>query len=161
MTTQLTFLLEEPPVSHSASRDCGEEWPTSAETWPLSFFVWLNDYAPAGFFGKTSPVCCRRTEDGTLVPSSEGWQNSGMGSLTEFSTLSISDWPSDGSVCSLSDVLETGDVPQRYYLSPRACAGILRRAERRGKELPHHLEQALRQTAMDIATDCEETDQIT
>jgi hypothetical protein len=52
---------------------------------------------------------------------------------------------SDGSVCSLSDVLEeTPRVPQRFYLSQRACEGILRRAERRGKELPPMLEQALR-----------------
>jgi hypothetical protein len=50
---------------------------------------------------------------------------------------------SDGSVCSLSDILETGDVPQRYYLSAKACAGILRRAEKRGKKLPAALEAAL------------------
>lgn len=47
-------------------------------------------------------------------------------------------WPNDGdvSLCSLSEVLETGPVPQRYYLSPTACRGILRRAKRREKELP-------------------------
>ncbi len=66
-----------------------------------------------------------------------------MGSPTEFWTLNTSAWPSDASVCSLSDVLETGDVPQRYFLSARACAGILRRAEKRGKELPHRLQDAL------------------
>jgi hypothetical protein len=46
-------------------------------------------------------------------------------------------------VCSLSDILETGAVPQRFFLSARACAGILRRAERRGKELPPQLQAAL------------------
>jgi site-specific DNA-cytosine methylase len=46
----------------------------------------------------------------------------------------ISAWPNDASVCSLSSVLETGPIPQRYYLSARACAGILRRAEKRGKD---------------------------
>ena len=53
----------------------------------------------------------------------------------------------DDGVCSLSDILETGDVPQRYYLSPRACAGILRRAEKRGKTLPRRLARALQAVA--------------
>ena len=60
------------------------------------------------------------------------------------STPNISAWPNAASVCSLSDVLETGLIPQKYYLSPRACAGILRRAEKRGKQLPEQLEHALR-----------------
>jgi len=59
-----------------------------------------------------------------------------------FLTLSISDWPNDASVCSLSDILET-DVPRKYYLSPRAAVGILRRAEKRDKELPEMLYKAL------------------
>jgi hypothetical protein len=59
----------------------------------------------------------------------------------------ISEWPSAAVVCSLSDTLETGDVPQRFYLSATACRGILRRAERRGKELPQSLAQALRSVA--------------
>jgi hypothetical protein len=43
----------------------------------------------------------------------------------------------------LSDILETGEVPERYYLSATACRGILRRAEKRGKELPEALRSAL------------------
>ena len=50
---------------------------------------------------------------------------------------------SDGAVCSLSDILEAGEVPRRYYLTAKACAGILRRAEKRGKELPPALSAAL------------------
>jgi len=49
----------------------------------------------------------------------------------------------DEGVCSLSAILETGDVPQRLYLSGKACAGILRRAAKRGRELPEALRQAL------------------
>jgi hypothetical protein len=73
-----------------------------------------------------------------------------MGSPTEFLTLNMSEWNhtsvpsrSDGGVCSLSDILETGDVPQRYFLSAKACSGILRRAEKRGKSLPQQLARAL------------------
>jgi hypothetical protein len=66
-----------------------------------------------------------------------------MGSPTEFLTLNILEYPSDGVASSLSDILEAGEVPQRYYLSATACRGILRRAEKRGKELPEALRSAL------------------
>lgn len=60
----------------------------------------------------------------------------------------ISDWPNDASVCSLSRVLETGPIPARYFLSTAACAGILRRAEKRGRKLPAELSKALWNVAM-------------
>jgi site-specific DNA-cytosine methylase len=61
-----------------------------------------------------------------------------------FLTVSSSVWPSDGtgSTCSLAEILEQ-DVPPKYWLSPRACRGILRRAKKRGKELPAALKEAL------------------
>jgi hypothetical protein len=58
----------------------------------------------------------------------------------------------DDGVCSLSDILETGDVPQRFYLSALACAGILRRAEKRGKMLLGHLAEALKAVASEPQT---------
>lgn len=61
----------------------------------------------------------------------------------EFSTLNTSEWPNDAAVSSLSQTLETGPIPQRFFLSRKACAGILRRAEKRGKELPEQLRAAL------------------
>jgi len=88
----------------------------------------------------------------------KAWQNSGMGSPTEFLTLNsvehmstLEPFRNAGGVCSLSDILETGDVPQRYFLTPKACAGILRRAEKRGKKLPPTLHQALLVIAKDLA----------
>ncbi len=50
--------------------------------------------------------------------------------------------PKEESVSLLSEVLET-KVPQKYYLSARACEGILRRAARRGKDLPPILKTIL------------------
>jgi len=48
----------------------------------------------------------------------------------------------------LSDVLEaTPDVPPRFYLSQKACDGILRRAAKRGKALPDALRVALEEAA--------------
>src|SRR5690606_19322700 len=62
-------------------------------------------------------------------------------------TLNTSEWPNDAAVCSLSDILETGDVPRRFFLSATACRGILRRAEKRGKDLPAALSSALQAVA--------------
>ena len=45
-------------------------------------------------------------------------------------------------VSSLSQILQE-NVPKKYYLSPKACLGILRRAWERGKELPKMLKRAL------------------
>ena len=57
-------------------------------------------------------------------------------------------WHSDASVCSLYSVLEPLEsIPAKYYLSGKAAAGILRRAEKRGKKLPELLARALRQVA--------------
>lgn len=64
----------------------------------------------------------------------------------DFSTLNISESPSVVGECSLSDVLEPS-VPERFSLSPRACAGILRRARSRGKKLPDALDALLRAAA--------------
>jgi hypothetical protein len=50
----------------------------------------------------------------------------------------------------LSDVLETGPLPPRFSLSKKACEGILRRAERRGKALPPMLKKALEAVASQV-----------
>lgn len=57
-------------------------------------------------------------------------------------TLNIGESPKEESVSLLSQILEV-NVPQKYYLSARACQGILTRASRRGKPLPDILRQAL------------------
>jgi len=68
-----------------------------------------------------------------------------MGGPTGSWTLNTSEFPNAVVASSLSQVLEVGTLPPRFFLSPKACAGILRRAERRGKQLPPMLEQALKQ----------------
>ena len=153
-TDQSTFLLEEPHANRSASQDCGAAWETTVATWPSNILGWLTVSGPAGWFGRMSPVSCHRTEEGILVPSSGAWSNSGMASPIECLTLNTSEHchslgPSrnGGDVCSLSDVLETGDVPQRYFLTEKACRGILRRAGNRGKSLPPQLARALQAVA--------------
>jgi hypothetical protein len=89
-----------------------------------------------------------RTVAAISVSFSRRWPTSGsMTSLGECWTHDSLECPSGGGVSSsLRDVLE-GSVPERYFLSPRAAAGILRRAEKRGRELPGHLAAALEAVA--------------
>ena len=54
--------------------------------------------------------------------------------------------PREGLVSSLSLILEDSP-PRKYYLSRKACLGILRRARERGKPLPPPLEAALKAQA--------------
>jgi len=61
-------------------------------------------------------------------------------------THDTSEWPSgdDGySPVSLSEMLVRIAPDEPYWLSPRACAGIIRRATRRGKALPPVLQEAM------------------
>ena len=143
---QLTFSWEEPHANHSQSQDLGKDSKTQEETLRSSIADYLKSLDPNGLYGKTSQASLVQTVDGTLVPSSGRWLNSGMGSPTECLTLNTSEWPSAAVVSLLSDTLEIGDLPQRFYLSATACQGILRRAERRGKTLPPTLRQALEDT---------------
>ena len=143
MWEQSTFWPEEHLASLSPLPETERDWMMRVATSPLSLLDLLIDYGPYGWCGRTSPASCRSTEDGRLEPSSECWSNSGMASRGESWTLSTLEYPSDGGACSLSDILETGELPQRYWLTPRACRGILRRAAKRGKELPWALQSAL------------------
>lgn len=62
------------------------------------------------------------------------WETDGVWH-TELSMRNISESPNAVVESTLSQILQA-DVPQKYYLSPKACQGILRRAAARGKELP-------------------------
>lgn len=147
MKDQSSFWSEEHLASLSHSPASEADWMTRVATWPSSFSKLLIENGPAGWYGRTSPASCHPMEDGTLAPSSQHWGNSGMGGPTECWTLSTAEYPSDAVVSSLSDILETGEVPQRFYLSAIACRGILRRSKNRGKTLPPLLERALREVA--------------
>jgi len=81
-----------------------------------------------------------------LQKGSGRWLTAGTGmdgpSPTEFSMRSFGEYPSAAVESRLSQILEDTPHP-KYSLSAKACAGILRRAEWRGKKLPPELEAAL------------------
>ena len=63
-------------------------------------------------------------------------------SLGDYTMRSFGASPREENESHLSQILE-GSAHQKYALSATACAGILRRAERRKKELPQPLKAAL------------------
>ena len=75
-----------------------------------------------------------------LEPS---WET-GFPSHGEQWMLNTGEYPNVVVESTLSSILEA-NAPEKYYLSAKACEGILRRAERRGKELPPMLKAALEQ----------------
>lgn len=108
----------------------------------------MNSNLPS-LFGRMFPDCSTAHAAQTSQRSSWKWSASGIAEHGQCLMLDTSEWPSDAaafSECSLAQVLENpADVAPKYSLSRRACEGILRRAERRGKEFPPHLKDALQQ----------------
>lgn len=75
------------------------------------------------------------------------WEDDGAW-LGECMTRNTGESPNAAVVSRLSQILEV--TPQeKYSLSAKACQGILRRAERRGKDLPQALKEALENQAQE------------
>ena len=128
--------------------------------------------APAGWSGKMSPELSAPTKvrtsgrsstkqskssarklplflslnmDGQQPDASPMWEENGA-LRGEFLTHSFGERPSVESVSLLSAILEASPHP-KYSLSAKACLGILRRVERRGKPLHPLLREALMRQA--------------
>ena len=127
-------------------RDSVEDWMAQNQGFGTSFIAFLKSAVPSTVWSKMSLVYSPPTKDGTWKFSSGGWKNWATSGNTEYLTLNISESPNVGVESSLSDILET-DVHPKYYLSPKACRGILRRAEKRGKALPEMLDVVMRKVA--------------
>ena len=118
--------------------------------------------------GKMSPEPSQATREKTSEPSSKRSAKSKMnvcqclnlqnGRVQEKSwetvtqshgdslMLNFGEYPREENVSTLSQILQDG-VPEKYYLSQKACLGILRRASVRGKKLPTVLQRALEKQA--------------
>lgn len=101
----------------------------------------------SGLSLRTSPDCSQPTVDLQWGDALTRWPKQGRWSSNgQHWTRSIGESPSDGAECLLplvSILQSPHDVASKYFLSARAAEGILRRATRRGKKLPQHLEAAL------------------
>lgn len=84
---------------------------------------------------------CLQVENGQPQEWLEGEKLTPLG---ESLTLNIGEYPNVERESTLSEILED-NVPEKYYLSPKACLGILRRAKNKGRKLPDNLRIALEQ----------------
>lgn len=95
-------------------------------------------------------IPCLNLDDGQ---EAEWYEVRDVTSRGESLTLNIGVSPSIERESSLLQVLEIGGVDRKYYLSPKACQGILRRAKTRKKRLPELLYQVLKHQSMISETD--------
>lgn len=102
---------------------------THSDTFWLDWFKNVSHCSQQGENGQTQVYCIQ-------LELSRG----------EHSMLNTSDSPNDASACSLWQVLEKEASP-KYFLSAKACKGILNRAEKRNKVLPATLREALERIA--------------
>ena len=87
------------------------------------------------------PLCLCLKRDGlNLDVSTMRWEDGAL--LGEYTMHSFGEYPREENASLLSQILEDSPHP-KYFLSEKACLGILTRAERRGKELPPELKAAL------------------
>ena len=91
---------------------------------------------------QTRRMClCLQTQSGGVQDASMmTWADGPL--LGGYTMLSSGESPKEENVSLLSQILQDSAQP-KYYLSARACLGILNRASKRGKELPEILKTAL------------------
>ena len=92
---------------------------------------------------KTDQCQCLSLQSGTVQEKSWEMVNPLPGDSL---MLNFGEYPREENVSTLSQILQAG-VPEKYYLSQKACLGILRRASVRGKKLPTVLQRALEKQA--------------
>lgn len=141
---------EDSPVRTSPSQESGPDSPENAQDSSLRQPESLTLFSETedGFLLRMFPDSFPQTMDEISPSYSRRWPTSG------FTTSPGESWTADTSECHseggafsyLPDVL-VADTPPRFYLSPKAAAGIIRRAKKRGKALPPRLASALRELA--------------
>lgn len=163
---QLTCSPEDSPAKTSALPVVALDWLENDPAFSLILYEYFINLGLLGLSSKTFPVCSPAIRVRTCRPSCTAAPDSAQRFHPEvgaqaalrsdphtrlygaFSIRGISEWPNDAVECSLSDILvETSAVPRRYYLSARACAGILRRSAKRGVKLPSALLTELQRVA--------------
>ena len=111
-------------------------------TYPVLFQVGTERILEPCLKKSQKPIFqCLQVENGQPQEWLEGGRLTPLG---ESLTLNIGEYPNVERESTLSEILED-NVPEKYYLSPKACLGILRRAKNKGRKLPDNLRIALEQ----------------
>lgn len=126
---------------HEWGRDLGLEGTN------LASFTTLCDSLEDAFQEQLSSKTCTAfslaTEDATSPSYSRRWTNSGMVSRGVCLTVKTLESPNNVAASTLLPCIETQEVPEKYFLSPNAATGILRRVDRMGRNLPPSFRQSL------------------
>lgn len=134
------------PAKTSASPGGGPDSPANGQASSMKSSASPKRSSRHGASLKMSQGSLVLTEDGTWPRSLKDFGNAGLWSATECWTAVIGESHNGAVECSLSAVL-LPKVSSKYSLTPRAAAGILRRATKRGRTLPPDLEAVLQSLA--------------
>lgn len=117
---------------------------------PLPSF--LANLAPELSCSKTSQVSYLPTEEPISKSLFKRWPSAGMLLDGACLTANISESPNHAVESTLLDILEEQAVPPRYYLSPNAAKGSLRRASSQGRKLFPPLKKAFETLAQELSS---------
>ena len=129
--------LEDSPAKTSRWLQWGQELGLEGNTLHsfLNTLASLETHAPEFLSSRTFQGSSLATEAGISKSLFERWPSSGMAWDGVCLTAKTSESPNHVNECTLLDAVETGAVPERYFLSPNAAAGILRRTDRMGRDV--------------------------
>lgn len=146
-----TFGQADSPARTSQWREWGRELGLGGDDLDsfLSFLDSLRQVAPELLSSRTCRVSSLPMEAETSESLFKLWPRSGMAWDGGCLTAGTSESPNRGRESSLSDAIVTGEVPQKYFLSPNAARGIIRRVDRMGRNLFRPLREALEILAKD------------
>ena len=119
----------------------------------LDYFMNLcasfEDAAQEPLSSKTCTAFSLATEDETSQSYSRRWTNSGMVLHGVCLTAKTLESPSNADASTLLPCIEIGEIPEKYFLSPNAAIGILRRVDQMGRNLPPSFRRSLEILARD------------
>ena len=87
----------------------------------------------SGLCGRGTPL---RSATGKMDERGCGSWTRACSRVADPATPNFSDWPNGAVVCSLSQVLERGSIPRRFFLSSKACAGDCSAAQSKTAAMP-------------------------
>lgn len=109
----------------------------------MNLLDWLSNACPELFSSKTFMVYSVHTEAEISRLLSERWPNSGMLLDGVCLTAKTSESPNHAKESTLWDVIEKGQVQDKYFLSAGAARGMLRRTDQMGRNLFPPLRECL------------------
>ena len=104
---------------------------------------YLESAAPEFLSSRTLRVSSLAMEAEISESSSRRWPSSGMVWDGVCLTAGTSECPNLVKESTLSAAIETGEAPDKYFLSPNAAKGIIRRTDQMGRNLFPPLRKAL------------------